>query len=484
MRLSYLTFVALLLLGCLPARADIGLLLNAKPNGHVEIGFAEITGEGHSAVYLSRVCPETPVKLRLCNPGELGSVIQSYEDYKEDQPYEWNAVPLSVYLYGVDDPQQKPLFASPEMRSALQERYRRLHMQDVCVTEKCATDPEANWRDAVAAAFVREIYIFRVRTTVEQDEQFIRQFNARANINHYSGFSNNCADFSKLIVNTYFPHSAHRDPINDFGMTGPKAVARSFAHYAERHPELQLQVVRIDQVPGTYKRSSDCREGTEQTFRAKKWLIPMIAVQAQAVPVLAASYLLTGRFDPNRELREHPSEEAAVLHEQLADARDAKDHKRHEQLKRELKAEQESQLGTDEQWQQYRERFEEILRSAVADGVFTHQREVRSAFRDLQAHGRIYFDERQQPWLEVNDGGHTRRVGLSADNIFDSASDHKLASQVLLARTNALLSANAKHRVLWSDFQNSWALLQVAEQGRSPHRSARMVAASATRQVQ
>ncbi|HSY10594.1 MAG TPA: hypothetical protein VK976_00255, partial [Verrucomicrobiae bacterium] len=92
-----------ILLSIVPAHADIGLLLNAKPNEHLEIGFAEITGEGHSAVYLSRVCPETPVKLRLCRPDEPGSVIQNYVDYKEDQPYQWNVVPLSVYLYGVDD---------------------------------------------------------------------------------------------------------------------------------------------------------------------------------------------------------------------------------------------------------------------------------------------------------------------------------------------------------------------------------------------
>ena len=482
MQISFRLFLALIIVcGCLPARADIGLMLNAKPNGHVEIGFAEITGEGHSAVYLSRVCPETPVKLRLCNPGEPGSVIQNYVDYKEDLPYQWNVVPLSVYLYGVDDMRQKPLFASPDIRAVLQERYRRLHMQDVCTTEQCITDPEANWRDGVGAAFVREIYMFEVRTTVEQDEQFIREFNARANVNHYSGFRRNCADFAKLIVNTYFPHSAHRDPINDFGMTGPKAIARSFTHYAEHHPELELRVVRVDQLPGTFKRSSDCHEGTEQTVRSIKWLLPLFAVEAHAIPVLAASYLLTGRFDPNHEVREHPSDEAALLHEQLAAAKDANDRARRKQLKQQLKAEQENQLGTNEQWQQYRSRYQEILRTAVADGVFTNTRQVRSTFRDLQAHGRMYLDQDQQPWLEINEDGRVRRVGLSADNIFNAASDPELARKVLLARTSALLSVNAKHRERWPDFQNDWALLQTAEANAVP-RTERDVAVRATQQ--
>jgi hypothetical protein len=465
MRLTHWIFLAAVLAsGCLPARADIGLLLNAKPNEHLEIGFAEITGEGHSAVYLSRVCPESPVKMRLCNPGEPGSIIQNYVDYKEDQPYQWNVVPLNVYLYGVDDLRDKPLFASPDLRTVLQERYRRLHMQEVCTTETCITDPDANWRDAVAAAFVREIYMFEVRTTVEQDEQFIREFNARENVNHYSGFSRNCADFAKLVVNTYFPHSAHRDPINDFGMTGPKAIARSFSHYAEHHSAMDFRVVRIAQAPGTYKRSSDCKEGTEQTFRSAKWLLPMIAVQAHAVPVLAASYLLTGRFDPNHELRNHPSDNAAALRRQIADARQDKDKDRQRELKQQLKAEQESWLGTEQQWQQYRARFDEVLGTAVADGILTNRREVRTVFRNLQARGRMYLDDRQQPWLEVTEEGQVRRVGLSAENIFDAQSDHRMAMQVLLARTSALLSVNSRHRELWPDFQNDWALLQTAEE--------------------
>ncbi len=464
MRLTCSTYLlAILVFCCLPARADIGLLLNAKPNEHIEIGFAEITGEGHSAVYLSRVCPETPVKMRLCNPGELGSILQNYVDYKEDQPYQWNIVPLSVYLYGVDDIRDKPLFASPDIRTVLQERYRRLHMQAVCTTETCINDPNANWRDAVAASFVREIYMFEVSTSVEQDEEFIREFNARENVNHYNGFSRNCADFAKLVVNTYFPHSAHRDPINDFGMTGPKAIARSFSHYAEHHPKLQLRVIRIEQVPGTYKRSSDCKEGTEQTFRSIKWLIPMVFIEAHAVPLLAASYLLTGRFDPNHELRNHPSTEAASLREQIADAKREEDKTRARALKKQLKAEQESQVGTEQQWQQYRERFEEVLRSAVADGVFADRREVRTVFRNLQAHGRIYLDQSQQPWMEVTEEGRVRRVGLSAENVFESGSDHQLAMQVLLARTNALLAVNSKHRQLMSDFENDWRLLQTAQ---------------------
>src|ERR1051325_7892028 len=102
MRLKLRVSVFLLLLvGCLSAHAEVGLVLAAKPNSHGTM-VNEITGAGHSTVYLSRVCPETPTRLRLCQPGEPGSVIQNYKDYKEDEPFEWNAVPLSIYLYGVE----------------------------------------------------------------------------------------------------------------------------------------------------------------------------------------------------------------------------------------------------------------------------------------------------------------------------------------------------------------------------------------------
>jgi len=434
-----------------------------------------LTGAGHSGVYLSNVCIETPVELRLCKPGELGTVIQNYENFEENRPYQWNAVPLSVYLYGVDDPAQRPLFGSPELRAVLQEQYRRKYLSALCTTERCIGDPNANWRDSVAAAFVREIYIFEVATTQEQDEQFIREFNARANVNHYSGFANNCADFAKLVVNTYFPHSTHRNVLNDLGMTAPKAIARSFTHYAEHRPELELRVVRVEQLPGTYKRSSDAHEGTEQLFRAKKWLVPVGVVAYQAVPVFAASYFLTGRFSPDHELRKHPSEEAAALTDQLNHAKESGDKARQKQLEAQLRDERERQLGDDEQWAKLRQRFDEVLQSAIADGVVSDRKQLRDLFRQLQARGRVYLDDHQQLWMEVETGGHLQRVGLSAGNVVGPDSDRRLGLQLLLARMAYILSTNPKHRELYPEVQADWALLQRAEQA-MPARGDRVIA--------
>jgi len=463
MRLSHRLLICLSLLAfCLPVRADIGLLLDAKPNVKLELGNA-ITSAGHSGVYLSRVCTVTPVQLRPCRPGELGSVIQNYTNFGENQPYEWNAVPLSVYLYGVDDPSQRPLFGSPELLQALQEQYLRRYLQPICTTPRCLDDPDADWRYSVAAAFVREIYIFEINTTPEQDERFIREFNARANVNHYSGFTNNCADFAKLVVNTYFPHSARRNVLTDLGVTSPKAIARSFTHYAEHHPELDLRVIRIEQLPGTFKRSSDSHEGTEQLIRSKKWLLPIAAVGYQALPVIAASYFLTGRFSPDHEVQQHPSQQAAMFTDELAEAKQAGDKAQRNQIKQQLQTEREQQLGDEEEWTKLQRRFDEVLQSAIADGVVSDRRELRTLFRDLQSRGRVYVDANQQAWMEVESQGRLRRVGLSTGNIVGPDSDRRLGLQLLLARTENLLWAHPKHRELYSEFQADWLLLQRAE---------------------
>src|SRR6202050_1265359 len=111
------------------AFADAGIILNES----LDTSVARITGSGHSAVYLSNICPDdSPVKMRLCRPGEQGSVISNDTTLGEDQPYEWNIVPLGVYLYGVEDPQDRPLLSSKDIKSVLEERYREQYLATIC----------------------------------------------------------------------------------------------------------------------------------------------------------------------------------------------------------------------------------------------------------------------------------------------------------------------------------------------------------------
>src|SRR5258708_28121111 len=120
--------ILLACLACSPARADVGVLLNES----LDTSVARITGSGHSAVYFSRICPETPVKLRLCRAGEQGSVMSNYTTLGEDQPFEWNVVPLNVYLYGVENAHYRPLVGSQQIKHVLEERYRETYLSDYC----------------------------------------------------------------------------------------------------------------------------------------------------------------------------------------------------------------------------------------------------------------------------------------------------------------------------------------------------------------
>src|SRR6516162_657034 len=92
-------------LTCPHAWGDVGIVLNESMDTSVD----RISGTGHSAVYFSRICAESPVRLRLCHPNENGSVMSNYINIGEDQRFEWNIVPLNIYLYGVEDPRYRPL---------------------------------------------------------------------------------------------------------------------------------------------------------------------------------------------------------------------------------------------------------------------------------------------------------------------------------------------------------------------------------------
>jgi hypothetical protein len=409
----------LLLIVCPLAHADVGLILSeATPKG-----MSRWTNAGHSAVYLSRACPASPLKLRLCEARENGSVVSNYIRFKENQSYQWNAVPLNVFLYGVEDEKVRPLFASSEIRRVLQERFRQRYLQEICSGPPCTTDPDAHWRDLVAESFARGMYIFVVKTTVEQDLRIIEELNNRANINHYSGFSNNCADFAATIINSYFPHAAKADHVNDFGMTSPKAIAKSFAHFAARHPELEYRVIRVPQLPGSFPRSGDCRKGTEVAFHSKRWLLPMLLKTPHELALFAASYALTGRFNPEREFERHSALDTN------------------------------SYIG----WAEYRNSLKVLL---AGDADSDSNRDLRRLARDLDSRGQSMSDLSGATWIQIPQNDSLIRVGVSVANINAAGSDPQLAYRIMLARVQSQLYGAPKRRESLSAFAEDWRLLE------------------------
>jgi len=102
------------------ARADVTLLLE-EPFGT----FGGMTPTGHAALYLSRVCAETPTTLRRCAKGEAGVVISRYHRVGN---YDWMATPVVPYFYAVDCIEQVPSQVSPKDVETLRDNYRRRHL--------------------------------------------------------------------------------------------------------------------------------------------------------------------------------------------------------------------------------------------------------------------------------------------------------------------------------------------------------------------
>jgi hypothetical protein len=445
---GWLLFIMVLLLGveCVPARADIGVVLNES----LDTSVARITGSGHTAVYFSRICADSPVKLRLCGPGEQGSVMSNYTTLGENQPFEWNIVPLSVFVYGVKDPRDRPLLGTPEIKKLLEERYREKFLTAYCSGPPCTTSGGAEWREMVGAGLSRSIYIFAVETSVEQDRALIDEFNARPNVNHFNAITRNCANFTKGVVDRYFPGAAHRELLNDFGMTSPKAVARSFTHYALRHPELHLHVLHFAQIPGTIKRSTETRDGTEQLYHSKKLLIPLAVLASHELPAFPAAYLLTGRFNPEHQWEAHPAPDGAGAPEPAALTDQAS-----------LDDQERAQLvGTPQEWEQYRRAFDEIAKAARRDGeAFGH--ESLSGFpKRLDKTGLATLDADGNLWMKVAQNGRTVTVGLSASNVLAPNSDRVLAQELILSRVSEILKSPKHGRESMAEFKQDWALLK------------------------
>jgi len=274
--------------GLCSAHASVALLLE-EPYGH----FGAMNPTGHAAVYLSQICADSPTHLRKCRPGEYGSVVSRY--HKIDG-YDWIAMPLIPYLYAIENPAQVPSWVDPRQVSQLRDAYRRTHLESLAPDTAAGAAPHGEWIQLVGSSYDRKIYGFEVETTAAQDERFLALFNDRRDISHFNLFFRNCADFARVVLNTYVPDLVHRNFIADIGLTTPKQVARSLVRYGEKHPEVEVSAFVIPQVEGTVKRSHPVNGVTESLVKSKKYVIPMAVLTPHILGTVAVAYLVDGRF--------------------------------------------------------------------------------------------------------------------------------------------------------------------------------------------
>ncbi|MGB6742988.1 MAG: hypothetical protein WBE38_04955 [Terracidiphilus sp.] len=290
MRVTRITaFVLFILaaLGCTRTHAQAALLME-EPYGF----FGALNPTGHNAIYFDRICAETPVELRRCQPGELGAVIARYQGING---YDWVAIPLIPYLYSVENADQVPAHVDHELVTRLRDRYHEAHLESLGPDVPQGSIVHGGWTQLIGTAYERRIYAFRFETTEAEDDALIERLNTSPNHTQFNLLFSNCADFARQILNSYFPRSFRRNIFPDAGMTTPKQIAWKLQRYGRKHPEAQVEVFEIPQVPG-YRRMSHANKNIDESFVTTVYAIPITIVNPYVTGGLLVDYLFRGRY--------------------------------------------------------------------------------------------------------------------------------------------------------------------------------------------
>ena len=285
-----LWFIFLLLIslgGASTALAEVALLVE-EPYGF----FGSINPTGHAAIYLNRFRAEAAVLLRCCQPGGTGVMITRYSRI---QKLDWVAIPLLPYLYAVERAEDVPQWAEAASVAEMRRAYAEAHLTSLVSAIK-GYDTKNVWQQLLGVAYIRRTFSFKIATIEELDDRLIEESNGRPNQSHFNLFTNDCADFSRSLLNFYNLRAVGRSITADVAITTPKQSAKSLATYAHRHDELELSEVVIPQVPGTIPGSQTPRGVMESLLKTKKYVVPIAVFHLCFLAGIAVTYLTSGRF--------------------------------------------------------------------------------------------------------------------------------------------------------------------------------------------
>jgi hypothetical protein len=269
------------------SQAQAALLLE-EPYGF----FGALNPTGHTAIYFSRICAETPVKLRRCNPGEPGTIISRYQGIAG---YDWVAMPPLPYFYAVETLEDVPTHVDRATVQRLRNHYHEQHLGSLGEGVFEGNLVRGGWTQLVGVAFERRTYAFRFATTEEQDDAIIARLNAGLNHSNFNLVYNNCADWARQVLNVYFPRAFRRNFFPDAGMTTPKQITYKLARYSRKHPEIELSVFEIAQVPG-YRRLSRSNKSVSASLVTTGYAVPIFLMNPYIAGGLFLDYITRGRF--------------------------------------------------------------------------------------------------------------------------------------------------------------------------------------------
>jgi hypothetical protein len=387
-----------------------------------------LAGTGHAAVYLDRVCAETPVKLRLCRPDETGVVLSRYHRVAG---YDWIAIPLVPYLYAVEKEEDIPLFADKKMVAFLRDRYRRTYLETLIPDLPDGRTPPGDWYELIGASYLRTIYAYQIETNPALDAALISNLNSGPNHDRFNLLAANCSDFVRMIIDFYHPRAVHRSIVGDLGVTTPKQIARTLSKYSRHHPEFQSSRFAIAQIPGTTPRSKPVHGVTECALTAKKYMLPLFALHPYVAGALVAGYIGHGRFDPSKNALILNANDDLDVSPTRADRRN------------------------------YQSRLQELMQSAtnltnVSSNVATSERHWESRLAATEP----AIDATGKPFVQLIVDGEIEGVGVARANILDSPTDPEFAIGLIEARLHEELKPAIVRKTARSDVENDLRLLE------------------------
>ena len=463
-----------------PSRADIGVIV-LEPIG--ALGF--FTRVGHAGTYFSNICQDgSPVRMRLCLPGESGGVVSKYSPLSEHEDYDWAIVPFEEYMHGLASRDFAPMIGTPKLQSAI-ERYNFGPLFSGALKTSPGELPDGQWKAALATRFDRTIYILSVETSAADDAIIVAAFNAAPNKSRFNFFYRNCSNQAKAIFDLILPHiDTIGDRTSGVTMETPKGLAKALVDQALRNPELNLRVRRYAQIPGTFGRSRDVLFPMENTYRSLGFAPWWFFGGFREVALGAMFYHeVLSPFDMLESSRDFISPKAAQLTLEQHRLRRRQDEvrlalasahnggsswwklselnmevfRRLGEVRNEKRAEVRRVAGSQAQWHALDMEFRTMVR-ALSERRFVPEalREPFAQFEPngtlsdpllqyFEARGAFYVDAARGPWMTLPlVEGETQATGLSRSQIL--AGDPRVALLVLAAIIDYNLYESAGHR--------------------------------------
>lgn len=254
--------------------------------------FGTVNPTGHTAIYFAHICAEIPTKLRRCEPGEMGAVVSRYSDVSD---YDWVAIPLIPYLYSEEDSAEVPARVDRATVDRLRNQYHEAHLLSLGEKVPKGGFWHGGWTELIGLAYERRMFAFRFDTTETQDDAFIARMNNAKNKSHFHLLFNNCSDFSRGVLNQYFPQTFGRGLFPDAGMTTPKQIAYKLARYSHKHPDIHLEIFQIPQVPGN-RRLSRTNKSISESLITTAYAVPIAILNPYLAGGLFVDYVVRGRY--------------------------------------------------------------------------------------------------------------------------------------------------------------------------------------------